>query len=139
MWTFAKLQGALQVIPKLLWLILLVKLWLTLFAPVCTKLVEFYSLLPWKLSRKKWLLWQMMTHEKNHYCAQVAPSGYSDKKYIHQNGLRGRLVPYWDYQKTMVTNSKPQGIPQKSGWQVPVEQLSQGSFGSHFKANFIKR
>ena len=57
----------------------------------------------------------------------------------HKNYLHGRLVPYWDYQKTMVTNSKPQGIPQKSGWQVPVEQLSQGSFGSHFKANFIKR
>ena len=68
----------------------------------------------------------------------MAPSGYSDKKNIHQNGFRGRLVPYWDYQKTMVTNSRPQGIAQKSGRQVPVEQLSLGSPGSHFQANFIK-
>ena len=69
---------------------------------------------------------------------QVAPSGYSDKKNIHQNGLRGRLVPYWDYQKNMVTNSRPEGIAQKSGRQVPVEQLSLGSPGSHFQANFFK-
>ena len=38
----------------------------------------------------------------------------------------------------MVTNSRPQGIAQKSGRQVPVEQLSLGSPGSHFQANFIK-
>ena len=56
-----------------------------------------------------------------------------------KNYLHGRLVPYWDCQKTMVNNSNPQGIPQKSGWQVLEEQLSQGSLGSHFKANFIKR
>ena len=69
---------------------------------------------------------------------QVAPSDYNNKKTIHENGLRRVIVTHGDYPKTMVTKSEIEGIAQKTGWQVPDEQLCLGSPGRHFWDKFSK-